>query len=213
MVRQLLLPGVGCAALLLLGACDKSSSRSDDVEKAGDYAILRLNLNLGEERRGRHFRRRVSEVCRTIAEVTNRIERVGLLKRLSEDMSRLSLRQFTPQEKESMADEFWRSIEFVSYQLVQNGVDERYVSDFMLESFREYRKMCFSLGDDQDFSDGDGLEARERRRMARSLRGSWDNAISFWEQNSIRTIYYGHPDAAERFKERWHREFGKESAH
>lgn len=167
-----------------------------------------MDFNLDGERRGRRFGKRILAVCNTISGISNRSERAVLLGKLAESILRLRLREYSPQEKESMSADFWLSLEYVSYQLVQNGLEERFVGDFIVNAFREFRVMCFSCGDARDFSDGRGPEACERRRRARALRGAWENAVAFWERHSIRTVFFGHPDAAERFRKRWQEEFG-----
>jgi len=193
--------------LLLLGACDRHPRKfaSEMSEEVG--CVNSFDFKLDAERRGRRFGKRISAFCNTISGVSNKSERVVLLGKLAESISRLKLREYSPLEKESMAADFWLSLEYVSYQLVQNGFEERFVTDFIMNAFREFRAMCFSCGDASDFSDGKGSDARERRRCARALSGSWNDAVVFWEKKSIGTIFYGHPDAAERFKERWLKEF------
>lgn len=43
---------------------------------------------------------------------------------------------------------------------------------------------------------------------ARGMRLAWLNDAGFFEQHSIRTVFYNHEEAGRRFAERWHREFG-----
>ena len=209
--RYSFLAGALCSALLLCG-CDRGSPKSNAVPQGTGLFGSSSDFNLDGERRGRFFIRRISDLCNEISKIPDKAERSARLEKLARAIAGLKLNDYTPRERESMAGEFWLSLEYVAYHLVRNGSDERFVEDFMLGEFRKFRDMCLSCGDAGDYSDGWGAEARERRRIARSLHGSWKNGVAFWERHSIQTIFHGHPDAARRFRERWLGEFGDRKA-
>lgn len=207
MGKNLIAWGVLCLVPLFFCACDCASPKSNE-DSPEETVKEALDFNLDGERRGRFFRKRISRTCNMISEISNKAERVALLGKLAESFSKLKLSDYSPREKESMADVFCLSLEYVSYQLVQNDFDEKLIGDFILKGFHEFQDMCFSCGNPADYSSDHGADVRERYRLARALHGSWKNAVTFWEQTSIRTIFHGRPDAAKRFRERWLYEFG-----
>jgi len=165
------------------------------------------HVSLSPGGRPTSFYSELSRLCNLIKLVTNGVERTELLSELTHVVANLRPSEASPLVKEGLANEFWRVLEYLSYQLVENGFEYGYVADFIFAGFKEYHRMCFSLGDENDNADGMGLPARERRRRARGLRLAWNNAVVFWERTSIRTIFHSvGEDVQARFVLEW-REF------
>lgn len=193
---------------LLFSACDQAGNdaagsnegdRERNVPEVIDASLLRNGRALGD---------RVRELCASLSTLTNRNERAERLVRISERIDSIDFSGYGYRELASMPQELMLAYEFLSYNLFENGVSEQIVGDFILSGFKKYRKMCFSFGDEKDFSDGRGNDARERRRMARGMRLAWLNDAGFIERHAIRTIFSSNPEAGRRFADRWHREFG-----
>ena len=163
-------------------------------------------------RQGLVLRDQIRTIHNTMQSVTNRSARLKVFRDVSEAVGSIDFADFSPEEKEGMAQNFFLVYEAVAFGLFQNGAVESEVGDFIVDGFRKYRKMCFSFGDENDRTDGVGNTARERRRMARGMRLAWENDAGLFEQHCIRNIFHGHPDAARRFRERWLGEFGDRKA-
>lgn len=192
--------------LVLLGGCGEPGVRSPN-ERDSSHNVS-VSLDSSTLRKGDTLKKRVRDICQTMQSMTNSEVRVKTLHETANAVASIDFAKFSLREKEGMSQNFFRVYEQLSYHLIENGVSEQIVGDFIISGFRKYREMCFSFGDEKDMSDGKGREAMERRRMARGMRLAWLNDAGFFEQHSIRTIFYNHKDAGRRFAERWHREFG-----
>lgn len=158
---------------------------------------------------GNRARKAVTEICSTISTLTNKPDRIKLLKKLSEGVSRVSVSDFSDEEKVSAEHSFWAPTECVAYHMMESGFSEAEVGEFVLKGMRDYREICFSIGDLPPPSTEDSVETRERRLLSRGLRAAWTNDMGFFERNSIGTIFYSaSPEARARFLQRWHDEFG-----
>ena len=49
--------------------------------------------------------------------------------------------------------------------------------------------MCLAHGDENDFSDGNGADANERRRIVRWAKKTWLGCLEFYEKHSIRPVF------------------------
>ena len=71
--------------------------------------------------------------------------------------------------------------------------------------------MCFAHGDENDFSDGYGPYANERRRIVRWAKKTWLGCLEFYEKHSIRPVFGAvFKDSVHHYAERWNKKFGTE---
>ena len=186
-------------------ACDKKSISSEDE-------VCREKIELFDksiQRDKYKFRKKAEEVCGQISMVSNSVERLYLFRRLTEVLLKTSLKECTSSEKESLELDYWKVHEYLSYCLVKENAAVEEAWGLIYDGFSKYREMCFSFGKENDYSDGMGRDARKRRGLAKGMRLAWENSTSYFEQRGIDNVFGTRsPEAAKRFLERWHKEFG-----
>ena len=96
--------------------------------------------------------------------------------------------------------------------MFMNGATELDIWNLISSAFEKYRKVCFSFGDEKDYSDGRSPEARNRRLMARVMPKYWEEEAGYIEKIAVRLVFRNDPVSAEKFLERWHKEFGYHGA-
>ena len=196
-------------AIFSCGCSDRSHEKYDTLSR--HVALEERIATIPSLRRvsGNRTRKLVSEICHSISGVTNKSDRIMLLKKLSETVSNVRVSDFSDGEKESAEHSFWVPTECVAYYMMESGFSEAEVGEFVLKGMRDYREICFSIGDPPPPSTEDSVETGERRLLSRGLRAAWTNDMAFFERNSIRTIFRSaSPEVRARFLRRWHDEFG-----
>lgn len=196
----------GIVCLLTVSACMKSQEPSAEVRLCQNQVNEFRQVVDG---RGRDLKKRAERICEDIDSLTNRLDRLRLLREMANVMVALSLRGCSVNEKENMEYSWCRIHECLALNLLRNGASEAEVGDLLLDGFKKYKEMCFSCGDENDYSDGNGIEARRRRGLAKGMKSAWINEACYFEQRMLTNIFgEKSPDAVRVFRERWHQEIG-----
>ena len=143
------------------------------------------------------------------ASSTNQAERVWLLRRFNAAFFSINLLLLPEESRGGVVGNYWNAAAVIGGAMLANGADEKEVGDNLIAAMTKYKEMCFSFGDENDHSDGEGRVARRRRDNARGLRGAWENDVTFFEWTMIDAVFGSiSKEASKRFLDRWHREFG-----
>ena len=98
-----------------------------------------------------------------------------------------------------------------TFGLIRAGGTDEEAWQAMVKGLENYKRMCLAHGDENDFSDGNGADANERRRIARWAKKTWLGCLEFYEKHTIRTVFSAvSKDAVRRYAERWNKKFGAE---
>lgn len=203
--------GVLTYVLLQLVACDNRHDTQTEVEVAPESVkVMEALDSIDPEdfRKGRVLGDRIRGICNLIQTVPDAQERLNLLLKTAQKVDSMTFSGYSYREMRSMKREYLLMYEALAYALVENKVEESMVENFILSGFEKYKNMCFTLGGENDMSDGNSRSALERRRMAKTMRLAWMDDAGFFEQRSIRTIFFNNPKAIERFTKRWLEMFG-----
>ena len=147
-----------------------------------------------------------------ITSISNSVVRSRLFAKLAQAASNIDYENWTMREIESLPLNFACIYEVLGYGMFMNGATELDIWNLIFPAFEKYRKVCFSFGDEKDYSDGRSPEARNRRLMARAMPKSWELKTAYFEQDAVRLIFRNDPVSAEKFLERWHQKFGYHGA-
>ncbi len=94
--------------------------------------------------------------------------------------------------------------EFVSRKLVVDYGERQLAEDLLVKGFAEFKRMCFSFGDENDMSDGNGPRAVERRRLARKFRMAWGKDVEEFKRDGLDSIFTSESGGvSESFLKRW----------
>ena len=147
-----------------------------------------------------------------ITSISNPVARAELFSKLAQATSNIDYEKWPLHEIENLTLCFCSMYEQLAYGMFMNGATELDIWNLISPAFEKYRKVCFSFGDEKDYSDGRSPEARNRRLMARVMPKSWEEETAHFEQISVGLIFWNDPDSAEKFLERWHQKFGYHGA-
>ena len=155
------------------------------------------------------FSAKVISICTDIGSLTNREEKVLLLRSISHALKRDPDAPYTDRERDDLTRAFLAPHENIAYHMVEAGFDLPEGEDFLLGEFRKFRKLCHPSSEATGNQSTDQVAIRQREHMIKNLDWQWRNTASFFERISIRTIFYSaSPETRARFLQRWHEEFG-----
>ena len=117
------------------------------------------------------------------------------------------------QETRRLIGEYCRAPKYLAYGLIQAGGTAEEAWQVMVKGLENYKRMCLAHGDENDFSDGNGADANERRRIVRWAKKTWLGCLELYEKHAIRPVFGAvSKDAVRHYTERWKEKFGAEQA-
>ena len=150
------------------------------------------------------------EINKSIKSVSNKSERMIVCKRLKDSVLSVDLVKKTDYQKSCLIGVYWQILHLLGRSMLECEVSDSETQEYIIKGWTKYRDMCFSFGDENDFNDGNGIKARNRRARAKTMRQSYLNDLIFFERNSIRLLYLGFPeDKKKAFLNIWHKKFGQ----
>lgn len=98
--------------------------------------------------------------------LTNNQERIAVLREFVDEFYKIDIGKCTDREATNMLYVHYRISEHLAYGLQRAGCSKEEAWQALLTGIEKYRQICFSFGDENDFSDGRGPKASERRIFA-----------------------------------------------
>ena len=195
-----------CMGGLLLAGCERLPEKPLSAEAEvcrAQIAAFRSNVGLD----GRLLR--VSDdLGEQTLSLTNAEERIMLFREFVTEFYKIDVSKCTVIEASHMLYDYCRNPEYLAYGLLRAGGSTEEAWQSLVTGLGKYRQLCFSFGDENDMSDGNGREASERRRMARWGRKSWKGCLLFCRDHTIKSVFGDDRDTIERLKRRLQDRFG-----
>ena len=141
--------------------------------------------------------------------LTNGQERIALLREFVREFYRIDISKCTVKEASCMLGRYCLMPEYLAYGLIRAGGSKEEAWKVLITGLGKYKSLCFAYGDENDMSDGNGNEARERRRIARWGRKSWKGCLQFCRDHTIKSVFGGDGDkeTVEQLKTRLRKKF------
>ena len=141
--------------------------------------------------------------------LTNGQERIALLREFVREFYRIDISKCTVKEASCMLGRYCLMPEYLAYGLIRAGGSKEEAWKVLITGLEKYKSLCFAYGDENDMSDGNGNEARERRRIARWGRKSWKGCLQFCRDHTIKSVFGGDGDkeTVEQLKTRLQKKF------
>ncbi len=200
-------------ATLAFGCSDGFRTGCDSGIREARRAIEAIDVS--RQSSAKSFHESVLKACLQIRTCADARVRSELLNSLADRMLSADLRGRTYYGREQMLGNYWRPFTSIGLAMIEADVPDAEILAFFVKGWRKYRDMCYSAGDANDLSDGNGDMARRRRDAARCMRGHYENDIRFFERNALRYMLEGagldKPRQAE-FLADWHRAFGSQDS-
>lgn len=194
--------------LAMAAACRRADERILSPEALSCQKMV-SEFNERIQREEKRFKKSEHEVRRHILALTNRFERLQSLRELASVIKSVPLKNYSVSEKDDLEHLFYEIPEFIACSLFTDGASEKETGDLLVEGFRKYRELCCAFGSETDMTDGNGRWAQYRRKVAQCKRQNWEHSLVYFETVGIQHVFGARsPEAAKRFLERWHKEFG-----
>ena len=199
-----------CMSGLSLTGCelshDKPLSAEAEACKAR-IAAFRANVGLDDVKL---FRER-KEIGEQTLSLTNAQERIMLFRELVKEFYKIDVSKCTDREASYMLNVYYRVSEYLAYGLRRAGCSKEEAWQALVTGIEKYRQICFSFGDENDFSDGWNPKASERRIFARGGRKAWKGCLLFCRDHTIKRVFGGDGDkeTIEQLKARLQDKFGQ----
>jgi len=196
-----------CMIGLSLTGCERLPEKplSSEAEACRvRIAVFRSNVGLD----GVKLLRERREVGEQTLSLTNAQERIMLFREFVKEFYKIDIGNCTDKEASDMLYDYYSNSEYLAYGLLRAGGSTEEAWQSLVTGLGKYRQLCFSFGDENDMSDGNGREASERRRMARWGRKSWKGCLRFCRDHTIKSVFGDDKDTIERLKRRLQDRFG-----
>ena len=191
-----------CLGCFSLTGCRESHQKHLSAEAEAcraRIAAFRANVGLNDTKL---FRER-KEIGEQTLSLTNAQERIMLFREFVKEFYKIDIGNCTVREATDMLYDYYSNSEYLAYGLRRAGGSTEEAWQSLVTGLEKYRQLCFSFGDEDDMSDGNGREAFERRRIARWGRKSWEGCLLFCRDHTIRTVIAdGSKDAIHFFQRR-----------
>lgn len=162
------------------------------------------------KRNGAHFFAKAIYVWGVVSVWGDQKERLRIHSDFVNAMTNIDLTVLSVDEKKNMLHWFWRPHAYVASSLFNDFGDRQLAESIILEGFSKYKQMCFSFGEGNVLSGGDGMESRENVRLSRLFKMEWERDV---EKFSLRTLVSIFPaesgGVSEAFKKKWHELTGR----
>ena len=103
------------------------------------------------------------EVNNTIRLISDKRERRAACKKLEESVLSVDLMRKTDYQKSCLVGVYWHILHLLGRNMLESGFPDSEIHNYIIKGWLKYRDMCFSFGNENDFSDGNGIKARNRR--------------------------------------------------
>lgn len=159
---------------------------------------------------GRDFRCEVEAISEGIrSATTSSCVRVSLFRHFKDAFWGLNVSELSDEKKIELEYDYWRAPVAIGIGLLGNGAEEDEAFAVIIDGFKKYREMCFSLSKEDGLKDCQESARRNRRAAARGLRQAWNNEVAIFERVWIGCIFGTTGEGTgKRFLDRWHSEFG-----
>lgn len=202
------LSGILVVSSVAFGCSDGSLSERDSHVQEARRAIETIDVS--RQASAKRFQNSVLAACAQIQKCADANARSNLLNRLANRVLSVDLIGRTYHGREQMLGNYWRPFTSIGLAMTESGVPDADILSFFAKGWKKYRDMCYSAGDANDFSDGNGFLANRRRDAARCMLGHYENDIRFFESNALRYMLEGArfgKSRKEEFLAGWHRSF------
>ena len=176
-----------CMSVFLLAGCERLHEKPLSAEAAAcraRIAAFRSDVGLN----GVKLLRERREIGEQTLSLTNTQERIMLFREFVNEFYKIDIGNCTVGEATDMLYDYYSNSEYLAYGLRRAGGSTEEAWQSLVTGLEKYRQLCFSFGDEDDMSDGNGREASERRRIARWGRKSWEGCLLFCRDHTIRTV-------------------------
>ena len=202
-------------ALLCMSCCLVSGRAKREPQRLSPEAeACREQISTFRSRVGldaRLIMREGRQLCDQALSLTNENERVALLREFVKEFYSVEIDKCNIYETSGLIGEYCRAPKYIAYGLIRAGGTDEEAWQAMVKGLENYRRMCFAHGDENDFSDGYGPYANERRRIVRWAKKTWLGCLEFYEKHSIRPVFGAvFKDSVHHYAERWNKKFGAE---
>ena len=134
-----------------------------------------------------------------------------LFREFVKEFYKIDIGKCTDREATNMLYVHYRISEHLAYGLQRAGCSKEEAWQALLTGIEKYRQICFSFGDENDFSDGRGPKASERRIFALGGRKAWKGCLLFCRDHTIKRVFgVDDKDTIEEFKARLQKKFNME---
>ena len=199
-----------CMSSCVAAGCTKCEPQTLSPEAAAcreQISTFRTRVGLN----ARLIKHEGRQLCDQTLALTNANERIALLREFVKEFYAVEIDKCNIYETSGLIGEYCRMPEYLAYGLIQAGGTDEETWQTMVKGLENYKRMCHAHGDEDDFSDGNGADANERRRIARWAKKTWLGCLEFYEKHAIRTVFSAvSKDAVRRYAERWNKKFGAE---
>ena len=200
-----------CLSGLSLTGCERSCEKPFSAEAEAcraRIAAFRPNVGLN----GAKLVCERKEICEQTLSLTNTYERIVLFREFIKELYKIDISNCTVREATDMLYDYYLIPERQAYGLIRAGGSKEESWQVLVTGLEKYRQLCRSFGDENDMSDGNGNEARERRRMAQWGRKSWEGCLLFCRDHTIKSVFGGDGDkeTIEQFNARLQKKFNME---
>jgi len=198
-----------CLSGLSLTGCERSCEKPLSAEAEACRARIvtfRTNVGLDDTK----LFRESDEIGEQTLSLTNAQERIMLFRELVNEFFKIDISKCTDREATNMLYVHYRITEYLAYGLLRAGCSKEEAWQALVAGIEKYRQICFSFGDENDFSDGRGPKASERRIFARGGRKAWKGCLLFCRDHTIKSVFGGDKEMIEQFKARLQRKFNME---
>ena len=173
---------------LSLTGCERSCKKPLSVEAEAcrmRIAAFRSNVGLDDAK----LFRESNEISEQMLSLTNSQERIMLFREFVKEFYKIDIGKCTDREATNMLYVHYRISEHLAYGLQRAGCSKEEAWQALLTGIEKYRQICFSFGDENDFSDGRGPKASERRIFALGGRKAWKGCLLFCRDHTIKRVF------------------------
>lgn len=198
-----------CLGALSLTGCERLRERPLSAEAEAckaRIAAFRADVGLNAAK----LFRESDEIGEQTLSLTNAQERIMLFRELVKEFYKIDIGKCTDREATNMLYVHYRISEYLAYGLLRAGCSKEEAWQALVTGIEKYRQICFSFGDENDFSDGWSPQAGERRIFARGGRKAWKGCLLFCRDHTIKRVFGGDKETIDRFKARLQKKFNME---
>ena len=204
-------------ALLCISSCLAAGCAKHEPQRlSAEAEACREQISTFRARVGldaRLIMREGRQLCDQTLALSNANERVALLMEFVKEFYAVEIDKCSIYETSLLIGEYCRAPKYIAYGLIRAGASDEEAWQAMVKGLANYKRMCHAHGDENDFSDGNGADANERRRIVRWAKKTWLGCLEYHEKHSIRPVFSAvSEDAVRRYTERWKEKFGAEQA-
>jgi len=195
-----------CLSGLSLTGCERKCEKPLSAEAEAcraRIAAFRSNVGLNDAK----IFSESNEISEQTLSLTNALERIMLFRELVNEFFKIDISKCTDREATNMLYVHYRISEHLAYGLLMAGCSKEEAWQTLVTGIEKYRQICFSFGEENDFSDGWSPKAGERRIFARGGRKAWKGCLLFCRDHTIKSVFGGDKETIEELKARLQKKF------